>query len=231
MARSVPRVAMLLWLASCILAMRLARATVSPTIVSPGGTTQWSLGSVQTVKWVSDQDMSGLNGTIYLGYIQQDGNTFLWKDQPLAQNFSLADGAVNVRVPLNLPTSFNRYVLALSIDGDDSDLSGLFGILDRSNSPVTSTMSPPVTLSTTGGVPSATITRTSIVSTIGSSTASASSGSVSAPATTSSAVLTATQSNPTTTAGANDASNGASRSRGFLLLAVCGACAWIGGVF
>ncbi|KAL1950757.1 hypothetical protein VTO73DRAFT_5881 [Trametes versicolor] len=121
MARYMLQVAIVLLLAAAYsLAARIPRATVAPTIISPSGLSQWPSGTVETVKWVSDQDLTGLNGTIYMGYIQPDGNPFLWKDQPLAENFSLADGVVNIRVPLNLPTGF-RYVVSLSIDGDDSD--------------------------------------------------------------------------------------------------------------
>lgn len=77
-------------------------------------------------------DLDGAEGTVLLGYVQTDGNVTLWKgvfpstalhigvgssrmlfgtDQPLAKNVALSDGVVNVRCPLNLPTTL-RYVVA-----------------------------------------------------------------------------------------------------------------------
>ncbi|EIW59070.1 uncharacterized protein TRAVEDRAFT_46381 [Trametes versicolor FP-101664 SS1] len=210
MTRSMLQVAIVLLLAAAYsLAARIPRATVAPTIISPSGLSQWPSGTVETVKWVSDQDLTGLNGTIYMGYIQPDGNPFLWKDQPLAENFSLADGVVNIRVPLNLPTGF-RYVVSLSIDGDDSDISGVFGVVDRTVQAST-TLPPPATLSTTGGVPPATITRTSVVSTIGLPTSSATSSDLTTPSSSNTAASTATQPSPTNTGGN---SNGAGSAHG-----------------
>ena len=92
---------------------------------------------VFTLPRALDQDLSGINGTVYMGYLPSNNNPFLWKgkhhkpkrpsrlvhqvelgrciDQPLAENFSLADGVVNVRCPLNLPTG-GRYVIACEFD-------------------------------------------------------------------------------------------------------------------
>ncbi|KAI8978816.1 hypothetical protein BD414DRAFT_421671 [Trametes punicea] len=164
----------LLLLSVSVWGARVRRAPVSPSILSPSGLSQWILGEVQTVKWESDQNLDGINGTVYMGYIQSDGNPFLWTNQPLAENFSLADLVVNVRCPLNLPTGAH-YLISLSIDGDDSDVSALFSVVDKNDPEVTSMQSPPAILSTTGGIPSATITRSSLVSVIGGPTTSASS--------------------------------------------------------
>ncbi|KAH9851582.1 hypothetical protein C2E23DRAFT_230462 [Lenzites betulinus] len=154
-----------LLIAAHTLAMRVPRAAISPSIISPSGLSQWPSGTVQTIKWVSDQDLTGLNGTIYIGYVQSSGDTFLWKDQPLGENFPLSDGVVNVRIPLNLPTG-GRYVVSLSVGGDDGDISAVFAIIDRTVT-LSTTLAPPATLLITGEVPSATITLSSVISTLG----------------------------------------------------------------
>ncbi|KAI0662262.1 hypothetical protein C8Q70DRAFT_635681 [Cubamyces menziesii] len=189
------------------LAAGIPRGTVSPAILSPSGLSQWSLGSVQTVRWALDQDLSGINGTVYMGYLPSNNNPFLWKDQPLAENFSLADGVVNVRCPLNLPTG-GRYVIALSIDGDDSDISAQFSVIDQEDPNLTTTMSPPAALSTTGNVPSATVSRTSVVSVIGSPTSTSGTNSSSkTSASTTSKTSSATDSGSTAGAGNTNGSS------------------------
>ncbi|KAI0328851.1 hypothetical protein GY45DRAFT_1346877 [Cubamyces sp. BRFM 1775] len=187
----------------------IPRGTVSPAILSPSGLSQWSLGSVQTVRWALDQDLSGINGTVYMGYLPSNNNPFLWKDQPLAENFSLTDGVVNVRCPLNLPTG-GRYVIALSIDGDDSDISTQFSVIDQDDPNVATTSSPPATLSTTGNIPSATISRTSVVSVIGSPTSTLATDS-SSKASTSTASKTSSATEPGPTGGAGT-TNGSSKT-------------------
>ncbi|KAI0669231.1 hypothetical protein C8Q78DRAFT_937900, partial [Trametes maxima] len=163
MIRSILRVAVLVLLAASALAAHASRA-VSPIVIQPSYQNQWTLGGVETVVWLTDGlNVTGVNGTILLGFTYTNGSVFLWKDQPLAENFPLADGAVNVRCPLNLPTS-SRYVVALL--GDENNLSGAFSVEDANSIISSSTISIPATLSTTGNVPSATITRSSVVGTI-----------------------------------------------------------------
>ncbi|KAI0328857.1 hypothetical protein GY45DRAFT_1325702 [Cubamyces sp. BRFM 1775] len=153
-----------LGIARVLAAAALVPRAVSPTIISPSSQDQWPLGAVETVTWITDGlNVTGVNGTILMGYVQSNGSTFLWKDQPLAQDFPLSDGQVNVRCPLNLPTGA-RYVIALL--GDENNLSAVFQVIDANN-PIPSSVQPePSTLSTTGHVPSATITQTSVVGTI-----------------------------------------------------------------
>ncbi|KAI0328885.1 hypothetical protein GY45DRAFT_1325745 [Cubamyces sp. BRFM 1775] len=146
-----------------VFAVNAPRA-VSPTIISPSSQDAWSLGSVQTVTWLTDGfNVTGVNGTVLMGYIETNGTVFLWKDQPLAENFPLADAAVNVRCPLNLPSA-RRYVVALL--GDDSNISAVFSVRDDNDPQPSTVQNPPATLSTQGNVPSATITHTSVVGTI-----------------------------------------------------------------
>ncbi|OSD07549.1 hypothetical protein PYCCODRAFT_1430803 [Trametes coccinea BRFM310] len=218
------RYLVLLWATVYAWSFRIPRATVSPTIISPSGLSQWTLGSVQTVEWVSDEDLTGLNGTVYMGYIQKDGNPFLWKDQPLAESFALADLAVNVRCPLNLPLG-SHYVIALSINGDDSDISGVFSVNDFSTTGTADFSATPSALSTVGNVPSATITRTSVVGVIGTSGSSSSSDqSTQSTPTTSSPVSSATQSTssgsarPTTTNEPNSASASLTANMGIVAM-------------
>ncbi|KAJ8469631.1 hypothetical protein ONZ51_g8856 [Trametes cubensis] len=189
-----------------------APRAVSPTIISPSSQDSWSLGSVQTVTWLTDGfNVTGVNGTVLMGYVETNGTVFLYKgahsntrnkrddwlmmylctamiyrdsDQPLAENFPLADGVVNVRCPLNLPSA-RRYVVALL--GDDNNISAVFSVRDDNDPQPSVVQNPPATLSTQGNVPSATITHTSVVGTIPpASKTSSSSGSGGASASTTS---------------------------------------------
>ncbi|KAI1794898.1 hypothetical protein LXA43DRAFT_1112634 [Ganoderma leucocontextum] len=176
---------------------------VSPTILQPTSQTAWTVGQVETVAWyvvTQALDLAGQNGTILLGYLNSDGSDFLWRDQPLATNVTLEDGRVNVRCPFNLPGG-QRYVVALL--GDENNLSGVFQILDANFSAISTTSVFPSTLSTSGDVPSATITRTSVVGTIPASPTSSSSGSSSSDASSSTASATTTR------------NSGGSSTRGF----------------
>ncbi|KAI0662227.1 hypothetical protein C8Q70DRAFT_634370 [Cubamyces menziesii] len=162
-----------------------APRAVSPTIISPSSQDSWSLGSVQTVTWLTDGfNVTGVNGTVLMGYVETNGTVFLYRDQPLAENFPLADGVVNVRCPLNLPSA-RRYVVALL--GDDNNISAVFSVRDDNDPQPSVVQNPPATLSTQGNVPSATITHTSVVGTIPpASKTSSSSGSGGAGASTTS---------------------------------------------
>ncbi|KAL7280168.1 hypothetical protein ACG7TL_006587 [Trametes sanguinea] len=219
------RYLVLLWATVYAWSFRIPRATVSPTIISPSGLSQWTLGSVQTVEWVSDEDLTGLNGTVYMGYIQKDGNTFLWKGAPRITQ----DLAVNVRCPLNLPLG-SHYVIALSINGDDSDISGVFSVNDFSTTGTADFSATPSALSTVGNVPSATITRTSVVGVIGTSGSSSSSDqSTQSTPTTSSPVSSATQ--PTSSGSARPTTTNEPNSASASLTANVGIVAMVMGAF
>ncbi|KAI0769905.1 hypothetical protein C8Q74DRAFT_1271904 [Fomes fomentarius] len=163
-----------------------------PTIIEPTSQSLWRPGGINTVRWITQNlDLEGLNGTIVLGHFVGDGTPFLWNDQLLAENVSLADGAVNVRCPFNVPYS-QRYLVALLGEGGNSTLSAPFTIQDINFN--TSSTAFPTQLSTSGGVPSATITRTSVVGTIPPRSTSTTDSSSSSSASTGS---------PTPTAGSN----------------------------
>ncbi|KAI0761974.1 hypothetical protein BD413DRAFT_221056 [Trametes elegans] len=159
-----------------------ALAAVSPTLLQPGSHNSWTQGTVETVVWVTDGlDLAGVNGTVLLGHMDTDGTAFLWKDQPLAQNVPLADGKVNVRCPLNVPPLQN-YVIALL--GDENNLSSPFEIFapdETSTGLPSAAIALPSTLSTTGNIPSVTITRSSVVGTIPPRTSTAASSGTTAP--------------------------------------------------
>ncbi|KAI0647759.1 hypothetical protein C8Q79DRAFT_529581 [Trametes meyenii] len=196
MRRGISRATVLMFLVVDTLAAHVSRA-VSPVVIQPNFQNQWTLGGVETVVRVTDGlNVTGVNGTLLMGFTYTNGSVFLWKDQPLAENFPLADGAVNVRCPLNLPTS-SRYVVALL--GDENNLSGAFSVEDANSIFSSSTIVLPAALATTGNVPSATITRSSVV------------GTIPPPASTMSQVPTNGASSPVTSSGVATAT-GASQS-------------------
>ncbi|RPD62749.1 hypothetical protein L226DRAFT_610778 [Lentinus tigrinus ALCF2SS1-7] len=171
-----------------------------PTITVPGSQSRWTPGQVETIEWVTkDLNLRGLNGTVFMGYFQSDGTTFLWEDEPLAQNVSLADGAVNVRCPFNLPSG-DLYFISLTVDGSSTpNLSAGF-VIQATNESSTAL---PSLLSTSGNVPSATITRTSVIGTIPAATTSSSSSSGTSSTSTSS---TSSSAAPSATGGSNGGS-------------------------
>ncbi|OSD07525.1 hypothetical protein PYCCODRAFT_622110 [Trametes coccinea BRFM310] len=145
-------------------------------ITQPNALVAWTLGTIETVTWtIGGLDLDGVNGTVLMGFAFTNGTIQLWKDQPLATDVALADGIVNVRCPLNLPTSF-RYVVAQyghpvvwAVLGNETSTSPPFQVIDINDHDVNSNVdisTLPVALSTLGSVPPATITRTSVVATI-----------------------------------------------------------------
>ncbi|KAI0662238.1 hypothetical protein C8Q70DRAFT_909829 [Cubamyces menziesii] len=190
---------------SSALAAHVPRA-ISPIITEPNGMAIWTLGSVETVEWITDGlDLDGVQGTVVLGYAHTDGSIMLWEDQPLAENVTLADGAVNVRCPLNLPTTL-RYVVALL--GDENNISPIFEIEDVQNPvPTSGSVSYSATLQTAGNVPSATLTHTSIVATIPPSNSTSSSASKTSS--TNSVTVTSAQGTATGKPGSNRSDNSA----------------------
>ncbi|KAL1950729.1 hypothetical protein VTO73DRAFT_5853 [Trametes versicolor] len=140
-----------------------APRAVSPVILHPNAMTLWFLGSVNTVQWATDGlELTDVNGTVLMGYVQTNGSVFLWKDQPLAVNVPLEDSVVNVRCPFNLPVVARRYVLALL--GEEDNVSPAFNVEDAAgNMFPTAAFTPPLTLVTSGNVPSATISITSVI--------------------------------------------------------------------
>ncbi|TBU61912.1 hypothetical protein BD310DRAFT_920126 [Dichomitus squalens] len=175
------------------------KRTPSPPILKPNHITQWEALEDQTVTWdASGLNVTGLNGTILLGFVRPDTTRFVYQE-PLAQNFALADEAVNIILP-DLPTN-NRYFLILL--GDMNNTSPLFGIAgtdqnDPTNSSPPTTL-PPQTITTQ----SATITHTQVVSTVGG-----------AASTTTTASTTSTSSSPGSSSGGAQPSGSSSGHNG-----------------
>ncbi|TBU45002.1 hypothetical protein BD309DRAFT_957071 [Dichomitus squalens] len=90
----------------------------------------FGLSVTWTVKWST----KGLNftldqtGTILLGYLTTDGSQTLFVDQPLAGNFTLSSGAVNVVVP-KVPSG-NAYFIIDTVLGDANNWGPLFSIIN-----------------------------------------------------------------------------------------------------
>ncbi|TBU48548.1 hypothetical protein BD309DRAFT_1015501 [Dichomitus squalens] len=101
-AKSILALAALATTASAV-ALRAANDVFSPPVTSPTAGEVWTVGSVQTVTWdtssipAANQNQTGL---ILLGFVE-DGSTdeHLDIENPLASNFPIRDGAVNVTVP------------------------------------------------------------------------------------------------------------------------------------
>ncbi|KAI0662206.1 hypothetical protein C8Q70DRAFT_633497 [Cubamyces menziesii] len=139
--------------------------TPSPPITRPNHEDKWNTGQVQTVTWDSTGlNVTGVNGTLLLGYVLPNTTRLVWTDQPLAQNVPLADDAVNIILP-NVPTGDEYFMILL---GDMNNTSPLFAI---ANAAIVEATTPPLSLpSQTMTTPSATITDTNVVSTIGANT-------------------------------------------------------------
>ncbi|KAI0720579.1 hypothetical protein C8T65DRAFT_567529 [Cerioporus squamosus] len=109
-------------------AFRAAADVFSPAITAPHAGDKWTVDSIQTVTWdnasipPANQNQSGL---ILLGYVQ-DGqlDEHLDIEHPLASNFPLTAGAVNVTVP-NVQAR-DDYVVVLF--GDSGNASPKFTI-------------------------------------------------------------------------------------------------------
>ncbi|KAH9890003.1 hypothetical protein C8Q73DRAFT_653065 [Cubamyces lactineus] len=218
---------------SSVLAAHVPRA-VSPFITEPNAISVWPLGSVQTVEWcvITDGlDLDDVEGTVLLGYVQTDGNVTLWKDQPLAENVALSDGVVNVRCPLNLPTTLRYHLLAVL--GDESNISPIFEIEDVQNPvPTNGSASYPVTLQTAGNVPSATITHTSVIATIPPAGSTQPSSSTTSPTMSISAtsVQASAAAKPSTSQSNNSALERSCTLNSGLLLIATGLSAFVSGI-
>ncbi|KAF8488662.1 hypothetical protein F5888DRAFT_1809525 [Russula emetica] len=126
--------------------MNMKRIVIDPPITSPTADTVWTPGSIQLVTW--DTSVVPPNGTfpglLLLG-LQTPDSENLNLDQPLATNFSLQDGSVNV----TCPTVYTREQLH-SLFGDSGNASPLFTISgpsasDNQTSTLTSDVASPTT--------------------------------------------------------------------------------------
>ncbi|KAL1950416.1 hypothetical protein VTO73DRAFT_5540 [Trametes versicolor] len=141
--------------------------TPSPRITRPTHSETWNPPDLKTVTWDNTGlNVTGLNGTLLLGYLEKNATRFVWQDQPLAQGFALSDGIVNVLVP-DVP-NWTSYFLTLL--GDMNNTSPLFAIIrDDSLSVVTPPLRLPAQTATTQ---SATLSASDITSSTGATSAS-----------------------------------------------------------
>ncbi|TBU29935.1 hypothetical protein BD311DRAFT_796293 [Dichomitus squalens] len=125
--KSILALAALATTASAV-ALRAADDVFSPSVTSPTAGEVWTVGSVQTVTWdtsnipAANQNQTGL---ILLGSVE-DGSTdeHLDIENPLASNFPIRGGAVNVTVPQ--VATRDDYVVVLF--GDSGNASPKFTI-------------------------------------------------------------------------------------------------------
>ncbi|KAI0754870.1 hypothetical protein C8Q80DRAFT_1094152 [Daedaleopsis nitida] len=107
---------------------------VKPPVTAPVAGDSWLVGSIQTITWETKdipEEFHDRSGALFLGYIE-DGNDSEHLDmaRPLAMNFPITDGAVNVTVPNVMPR--NDYVVVLF--GDSGNASPKFSIIPAETS-------------------------------------------------------------------------------------------------
>ncbi|KAI0662240.1 hypothetical protein C8Q70DRAFT_1051713 [Cubamyces menziesii] len=144
-----------------------------PTILSPNGSSVWTVGSVQTVRW--DNHGTGFaaskTGSVALAYFNPNDTTDNWgydyRGQPLAKGFPISDQNVNVVVP-DVPTGNFYYILMLDAANGGSPL---FTIINPA-SPKESTenITFPATLSVSSAPPATPIPLSTQTSSSGAAT-------------------------------------------------------------
>ncbi|KAF5340718.1 hypothetical protein D9611_007434 [Ephemerocybe angulata] len=102
---------------------------ISPHITSPEQDDFWVKGSRQIVRWDTDKlDKESLNsnGLVVLGWSEPGSdNEHLDLENPLASNFSLAEGWIEVEVPEEVETRENYFIVLF---GDSGNISPSFTI-------------------------------------------------------------------------------------------------------
>ncbi|KAG6809412.1 hypothetical protein H0H92_000337 [Tricholoma furcatifolium] len=188
----------------------MMRDVFSPTITSPNASTVWPVGTQQTVTWETDNippasQLTDPNGMVVLGYLGSNGgynldigeNVFytllvshikacglIMIDNPLAQDFPLTQGEVDITVPNVTPR--DDYIIVLF--GDSGNASPAFAITRITNS---------TTTSTTQSSTSSTISRSANTEIQSSSATSSTSTHISSTTITPSATTTASTSSAT----------------------------------
>ncbi|KAF8073421.1 hypothetical protein FPV67DRAFT_1477729 [Lyophyllum atratum] len=119
------------------------RDVFSPHIISPNEKSVWPVGTKQTVTWEikdipPDSQLSNPNGKVVLGHLGPTGGLNLDIDNPLAQNFKLRLGKVEITVPSVAPR--DDYIIVLFGDsGNASPSFAITRITGGSNSTTSST--------------------------------------------------------------------------------------------
>ncbi|KAG6889810.1 hypothetical protein C0992_003925 [Termitomyces sp. T32_za158] len=123
----------------------MMRDVFSPHITSPNETTVWPVGTQQTVTWETDNippdsQLTDPNGKVVLGHLGPTGGLNLDIDHPLAQNFKLRVGHVQITVP-SVPPRDDYIIVLFGDSGNTSPTFAITRITDGSNS-TTSTTKP-----------------------------------------------------------------------------------------
>ncbi|GBE83128.1 hypothetical protein BKA93DRAFT_822584 [Sparassis latifolia] len=110
------------------------RDVVAPPITYPVAGTVWTVGATETVTWDTSNlppvaNITNINGEVVLGYLTADSENLDFQS-PLAQNFNITSGSVQIVVP-DVPYRTN-YILDLM--GDSGNISPTFTIVGGSSS-------------------------------------------------------------------------------------------------
>ncbi|KAH9890006.1 hypothetical protein C8Q73DRAFT_706302 [Cubamyces lactineus] len=158
-----------------------------PTILSPNGSSVWTVGSVQTVRWDNHGTgfATGKTGLVALAYFDPTATTGNWgndyRGQPLAEGFSIADQVVNIVVP-DVPTGNFYYILMLDAANGGSPLFTIINPASPKES--TANITFPTSLSISSAPPATPIPQSTQTSSSGAATsATAPSGSPTASST------------------------------------------------
>ncbi|KAI9465051.1 hypothetical protein BJY52DRAFT_1090188, partial [Lactarius psammicola] len=102
------------------------RIVVSPHITNPTVSTTWNVGDKVSVTWDTSSipQPGNFTGQLLLGFLTSDSEN-LDVDHPLAQDFLLSTGSVQITVP-NVPDGTHYYIVVLF--GDSGNASPQFTI-------------------------------------------------------------------------------------------------------
>jgi len=137
------------------------RDVFSPHITSPDAKSVWPVGTTQTVTWETkdippDSQLTNPNGKVVLGHLGPTGGLNLQLDNPLAQDFKLRLGQVQITVPTVPPR--DDYIIVLFGDsGNASPAFAITRITGGSNSTTTGS-SQPIATSYTASATSSVLT-------------------------------------------------------------------------
>ncbi|KAF9553888.1 hypothetical protein CPC08DRAFT_645028 [Agrocybe pediades] len=201
------------------------RDVIAPHITSPHEGTVWPIGTVQTVTWCvdtsnfpPDSQITNPIGQVILGF-NSSNSLNLDFEHPLAKDFKLRDGKVNITVP-NVPPKDDYLIVLFGDSGNTSPafaitkISGSSGSSNATSSaPRSSSASSAAAASTTSNLITAPIPITGSVITGGVSSTSDAAGSGAGSTTETSPAPTATSPViPSSSSSASDASLSTSAS-------------------
>ncbi|KJA24350.1 hypothetical protein HYPSUDRAFT_162093 [Hypholoma sublateritium FD-334 SS-4] len=94
----------------------------NPTITAPTKHMSWPKGSTQEIKWDTENipaERTATTGVILLGYMENDSEN-LDIDHPLATGFPLNDGKVTVKMPTDIDSTKDYFVVLFGDSGNKS---------------------------------------------------------------------------------------------------------------